>query len=168
MLFLIGLIAVVYWVGTKWGDDAGVIAVFIAAAIVIILLIMAERNDTKVWRNRNYYWRTGKEPPEWRRIRERDERREQERREINREREEKRYEKSLKEQEREAEIKRQRYIQEVQERNANARKANTGEHAVCHYCGRYVEMRSSPVKTDDGWMRSYNCPKCGQLNVTKI
>ena len=56
MLGLIALVAIVVWLGTTFGETAGVIAVSAAVLLLIIAFCSGWSKDTKAYYNRTSYW----------------------------------------------------------------------------------------------------------------
>lgn len=59
MLALIVTIAIIYWVIQRFGEDAGAIAILVAAVFLVILFCAAWREDNKAYVNRRRYWARG-------------------------------------------------------------------------------------------------------------
>lgn len=80
MFELIVLIGIVYWIGTKWGDHAGTIALAVLIVFLLILFISGWRKDSRAYGNRIDYWsKSGKDRARARRQWEREAREEEER-----------------------------------------------------------------------------------------
>lgn len=151
MIGLIGLVAAVYWVGTTYGTKAGVIATAAAVILLLVLFCAGWSRSTSAVHNWIRYWARGGALTDSR---------ETSRREY-----------------RAAARKRRAYVEncaDVPVRSAfsshsvhSASSVQSGSASVCHYCGRFVRARSQYVLTSDGRMRTYYCPRCGQLNLTK-
>lgn len=56
MLMLLALLAIVIWIGKKFGDSAGVIALSLLILLVIVMLVMAGKENTNAWHNSTKYW----------------------------------------------------------------------------------------------------------------
>lgn len=56
MLMLLALLAIVIWIGKKFGDSAGVIALSLLILLVIVMLVIAGKENTNAWHNRTRYW----------------------------------------------------------------------------------------------------------------
>ena len=208
MLFLIGMIAVVYWIGTTWGDTAGEIALVVAVVIVLAMFIHAWIEDDRAWAHRVHYWAMDGKERAMARHRWEAQAREEERRERERRREKasRKKERALEKEVRDAELRkhreriaearngedvtvrtpngpfererdsggtcgrtagRERFVSETMAaRSAPVRRP--GSAAVCHYCGRYVQVHAKSIDTVTGRMREYRCPMCGTVNRTKL
>ena len=59
MIGLIGLVAVVYWVGTRFGMRAGVIATAVAVVILLVLFCGGWSDHSKAEHNWVRYWKDG-------------------------------------------------------------------------------------------------------------
>lgn len=59
MIALICLIALVYWIGTTYGDEAGVIGIMVLGVLLIVLFCKAWSDGSKAHWNRVQYWKNG-------------------------------------------------------------------------------------------------------------
>ena len=151
-----GIIAVVILIAVLppaiSNGEWGVLAVAVIAAIVVLWFGAVSRQQDRAYGNMLRFWDTGELPGEQRRP----ERPERAGRVSRKEREE-------------AARKREAYRQERMRQSQEWQKPKQTS-AVCHYCGRFVEIPGylSVVQTPEGTMRKYQCPKCGRLNYTKL
>ena len=150
-----GIIAVVILIAVLppaiSNGEWGVLAVAVIAAIVVLWFGAVSRQQDRAYGNMLKFWDTGELPGEQRRP----ERPEKAGRVSRAEREE-------------AARKREAYRQERMRQSQEWQKPKQTS-AVCHYCGRFVEIAGSRnVQTPEGIMRTYQCPKCGRLNYTKL
>ena len=60
MLMLIVLIAVIYWIIERFGENAGSWAIGILGVILLILFCKAWSDDSKAYANRVRYWKNQK------------------------------------------------------------------------------------------------------------
>ncbi len=164
MLGLIALVAIVVWIGTTFGETAGVIAVAVAVLILIIAFCSGWSKDTKAYYNRTSYWAmNGKDRARARRRwnAEAKAEEERERREA--------YERA------EAKRKREAYI-------AKRRAERSGTHPseqqrtyvqkeklfVCPKCCRYVRVIGSRTLEGGRVVTEYYCPHCRERRTTGI
>lgn len=59
MLTLILLIGLVYWIGTTFGDTAGVIATAAAVLLILVLFCKGWGESTRAFANWVHYWSKG-------------------------------------------------------------------------------------------------------------
>lgn len=59
MIALIATIAIIYWIIQRFGEEAGAIAILVAAILFLILFCAAWREDNKAYVNRRMYWARG-------------------------------------------------------------------------------------------------------------
>ena len=57
MFALIFVVAVIYFIGTNFGDHAAAIAVLIAMGLFIVLFIKAGHDNNKAYNNWVNYWK---------------------------------------------------------------------------------------------------------------
>ena len=160
MLGLIGLIAIVYLVGTRYGDRVGVIATAAAVLLLIVLFCSAWSNHAKAEYNWVRYWKDGGPGRERERAGNRGNTRNSGGLYDMRPREPSARERA------EAARRRAAYVESV--RSGEVQANRHGPAFVCHYCGRYVKAPCNVAFTAEGKVRLYRCPKCGKQNVTKI
>lgn len=71
MLMLIGMLGIVYLVGTRFGNEAGAVAVLVMAGILVVIFAVAWHQDSKAYGNWVDYWASGGPEGERRREAER-------------------------------------------------------------------------------------------------
>lgn len=160
MIGLIGLIAIVYWIGTRYGDHAGVIATGAAVLFLIVLFCSAWSDHVNAVHNWVRYWKRGGPEGERGRVR---------------------YRKKVVHgcglyDMRPSEPSVRERIEAAKRRAAYAESMRTGEvkaprsgpARVCHYCGRFVYAGGQRVVTSEGIATVYTCPRCGRVNVTRL
>ena len=59
MLAFVGLLLVVYWIGTEFGESAGVIAISALVVLIVCMLFSADRKQARAHRNWVNYWAKG-------------------------------------------------------------------------------------------------------------
>ena len=174
MLGLIALIAIVVWIGTSFGETAGVIAVAVAVLLLIIGFCSGWSRDTKAYHNRTSYWAmSGKDRARARHKWEAEARAEEERerREAHERAEAKRKREAYIAQKR---AERQGTASTVQQRTSTHPPAPERTYVsreklfVCPKCCRYVRVIGS--KTIDGGrvVTEYYCPHCRERRTTGI
>jgi len=147
----IGLILIIVEITNKsWG------ALAVTAGILLILIIASftERQEWKAYVNRRDWWADGKEPSWMRKWKRGSGTYSTKVRDVSR---------------REARLaakKREAYKAEL--RNGARVATQEGGAHVCHYCGRMVRAAGTRVQTGTGVMVEYSCPKCGNVNRTKL
>lgn len=80
MIYLIGIVALLAWITTRFGEKAGAIAMLILGGIVVIALLIPDTKGNRAWANRREYWSmSGKDRAKARHRCEEEARREEER-----------------------------------------------------------------------------------------
>ena len=59
MLAIIAVIAILYWIITKFGESVGAIAILVLAGLFIVALCKAGSDQNKAYANRVKYWKNG-------------------------------------------------------------------------------------------------------------
>lgn len=59
MLALIAIIAILYWIITSVGMQAGAIAILVLAAVFLVALCKTSSDQNKAYANRVKYWKDG-------------------------------------------------------------------------------------------------------------
>ena len=154
MTLLIGGIGLILIIVEIVNKSWGALAVTGGILLVLIIASFTERQEWKAYVNIRDWWADGT-PPSWKRKQKRGSGTYSTRaREVSR---------------REARIaakKREVYKAELR---SGAREAYpAGPAHVCHYCGRMVHASGTRVQTGTGVMVEYSCPKCGNVNRTKL
>ena len=160
MLGLIGLIAIVYLVGTRYGDRVGVIATAAAVLLLIVLFCSAWSNHAKAEYNLVRYWKDGGPGRERERAGKRGNTRNSGGLYDMRPREPSARERA------EAARRRAAYVESV--RSGEVQANRHGPARVCHYCGRFVYASGQRIVTEEGNAVLYTCPRCGRANITRI